>query len=355
MKAKNFFLFFLFLAIVLTTEAQNKKIAILETVDKIGDVPYYILMHLRESLTAAISETPGYEGYSRVDIDKIMSEHNFQRTGLVSEEQIRTLGEMTGCSYILVAEAVISGKDEYLISAKILDVETGGVERAAEPRTTYKQNIQRSCKTLANELLGKETDGVLGWFSRGLSDPKTKDQVNSSNSNESNSQHNAQQSKEKPIEKPVQEETAKIETPSMPYQQNQVDGRITKQGKNYYLNGSIMSKDECFSFLQSNCPQAYSSYKKGVTLQTIGWITLGVGAVLCAAMPVVNSSTTGSSVTTKVELTGPVLALGSIPIIIFGSNRKNNAYKVYNQKCAGSTTALSFGPTTNGIGVFYNF
>ena len=46
----------------LSAQQNIKKVAILETVDKEGSVPYGIRLQLRSSLTYAISNTPGYEG-----------------------------------------------------------------------------------------------------------------------------------------------------------------------------------------------------------------------------------------------------------------------------------------------------
>ena len=104
-----------------------KKVAILETVDKAGDVPYGVKLQVRMNLTYAISNTPGYDGYDRVDMASIMGEQNFQRTGMVSDAQIKKLGEMTGAQYVLIAEAALYDAQNIIITAKVLDVETGGV------------------------------------------------------------------------------------------------------------------------------------------------------------------------------------------------------------------------------------
>ena len=136
--------------------AQTKKVAILETVDKVGNVPYGVCLQLRSNLTYAISNTPGYEGYDRVDMSSIMGEHNFQRTGMVSDEQIRRLGEMTGASSILVAEAAVYDPTHIIITAKILNVETAGVESAVPPQiaSTTPTEMQNACVQLAAQLIG---------------------------------------------------------------------------------------------------------------------------------------------------------------------------------------------------------
>ena len=105
---KTKFILFLLLLFAGMVSAQVKRVAILETVDKEDKVSYTNELILRQSISKAITNTPGYEVYDRTDIDAIMSEHSFQRTGLVSNDQIKQLGQMTGAKYILVAEAAKS-------------------------------------------------------------------------------------------------------------------------------------------------------------------------------------------------------------------------------------------------------
>lgn len=116
--------------ISLTAFAQGdvKRVAILEIVDKMGTVPYMKQLVFRSNLTTAVSNTLGYEGYDRVDLSQVIGEQNFQRTGLVSDADIKKIGEFTGAKYVIVAEAVIDG-DEMFITAKITDVETARVIR----------------------------------------------------------------------------------------------------------------------------------------------------------------------------------------------------------------------------------
>ena len=122
MKTKTLlFILLLFSAMV---SAQVKRVAILETVDRENKVSYANKLILRANLSKAITQTSGYEAYDRTDVDAIMSEQDFQRTGLVSNDQIKRLGEMTGANYILVAEAVVVDAKNMFITAKLLDVET---------------------------------------------------------------------------------------------------------------------------------------------------------------------------------------------------------------------------------------
>lgn len=151
-----------------------KKIAILETVDREDAVSYGIKLMVRSSLSYAITNTPGYEGYDRVDLASIVGEHDFQRTGMVSDSQIKQLGVMTGASYILVAETAMIDASNIFITAKILNVETAKLERMASTQSGIKANeIDEKCKELAASLFGDnpasqnpETKGIKGLFER---------------------------------------------------------------------------------------------------------------------------------------------------------------------------------------------
>ena len=155
---KRFYFSFLISFFFLSAFAQAtvKKVAILETVDKEGNVPYGILLQVRSSLTYAISSNEGYEGYDRVDMSAITGEQNFQRTGMVNDEQIKRLGEMTGASYVLIAEAAIYDDEHIIIAAKILDVETGGVVSSTPPAIAPKEptKMAEACIRCSQTLVG---------------------------------------------------------------------------------------------------------------------------------------------------------------------------------------------------------
>ena len=149
-------------ALSLTAVAQVKKIAILETVDKENKVSYAHKLMLRSNLAKAITNTQGYEGYDRTDMEQITGEQKFQRTGMVSDEQIKKLGEMTGAQYILVAEAVIVDENTMFITAKILNVETAKMEMTDNCLMGMSpSDIQHGCESLANKLLGNPSPSSL--------------------------------------------------------------------------------------------------------------------------------------------------------------------------------------------------
>lgn len=153
---KRQLLVFIVSALSVIASAQQK-VAILETVDKAQNVGYGVKLLLRSSLTSAISNTPGYEGYDRVDMASIAGEQEFQRTGNVSDSQIKQLGVATGASYVLVAEAALYDDRNIIITAKILDVETFGIKSSAVLVSGISpKDMQNSCADLAKQLLKPE-------------------------------------------------------------------------------------------------------------------------------------------------------------------------------------------------------
>ena len=132
----------------------TKRVAILETVDREGRVAYGVKLMIRNKLSAVITATPGYEGYDRVDVASIMQEHDFQRTGMVSDADVKKLGEMTGANYVLVAEAAYLNSSNIYLVAKILNVETAKIEQTADVQTqTTVEDLEKSCRLLAGKLL----------------------------------------------------------------------------------------------------------------------------------------------------------------------------------------------------------
>lgn len=150
---KKVLLYFAVTMMMVTAMAQEK-VAILEVVDKANEINYGVKLLLRSSLTTAISNTPGYEGYDRVDVASIVGEHEFQRTGVVSDSQIKQLGNVAGARYVLVAEAAKYDEERIIITAKLLDVETFGVKsNAVQISGISADDMKKSSELLAKNLI----------------------------------------------------------------------------------------------------------------------------------------------------------------------------------------------------------
>lgn len=323
MKTKTLlFILLLFSAMV---SAQVKRVAILETVDRENKVSYANKLILRANLSKAITQTSGYEAYDRTDIDAIMGEQNFQRTGLVSNEQIKRLGEMTGANYILVAEAVVVDSKNMFITAKLLDVETARTIMTDNLMMgTSADAIQEGCMVLAKKLFHEEVK---------------KEVILVSDNDE-----------------------AKVETLS--FEDKLV--RHTKQeqkllGMKKYSYGATQMDEKAFRiFLQKNNRQAYLKYMQSNQMIYAGWGLLGggtllwvTGTIICceARWWIVNGlgipmCTIGGSAT-----------IAGVPLLCVGYTRQKKAIRMFNEQNNVQEPALSLNlqASQNGIGLALSF
>lgn len=141
-----------FILVCATAFGQLKTVAV-GLVDKNGNIDYEIKLKLRTSLTKAISQKQGYSAVDRDDISSILSEQQFQQSGLVDSETIKRLGAMTGAKLILRAEALKTNDKDIYVVVKLLDVETARI-RMTEDITLSISNIESGCNDLANKVLG---------------------------------------------------------------------------------------------------------------------------------------------------------------------------------------------------------
>lgn len=152
---KKFFLLSCLLISAVMTFAQTKKVAILEVVDRENKLTYSQKLLLRSNMAYAVTNTDGYEAYDRTDIDAIMNEHEFQRTGLVSADQIKQI-EMSGAKLILVVEGVLTDDNRMLVAVKLLDVETAKVVKTNNSIVGLASNeMKLGCEQLAKKIFGK--------------------------------------------------------------------------------------------------------------------------------------------------------------------------------------------------------
>ncbi len=295
----------LFTMALATAFAQEiKKVAILEVVDREGKLSYSQKMVLRSNMARAVTNTSGFEAYDRSDLDAIMSEQDFQRTGMVSDAEIRKLGEMTGVSLILVTEGVVMGNDKLFVSAKILNVETGRVEMMDNITIgTSAGEMQSGCNALTGRLFSVNTNNSL---------------------------------------------------------------KSTKENKmgGIYLN---QSKPASMSYMLSDCFIAYSTYNSGVKLVKAGWACTGVGLGFAAAglsifiLDLMDSSNHEAklAIADGCFFGGLGVAICSgVPLLTIGYKKKKEAIDIYNNGCVSTQSqklSLNLITDQNGLGLAVQF
>lgn len=330
---KTKFILFLLLFSTAMFAQEVKRVAILETVDKENKISYANKLILRASLSKAITQTEGYEAYDRTDVDAIMSEQDFQRTGMVSNDQIKRLGEMTGANYILVAEAVQVDYKNMFITAKLLDVETARTIMTDNVMMgTTADEIQEGCKTLSEKLFSNT-----------------------------------------PTNKTSSKVAAKASATQIPEMSNVeigtemliVNSKSDQKllGVKKYSYGNYQMDERAFrEFLYKNHSRAYADYMKGKKLVKAGWWTMGAGFLL--AIPIGCGLL---DVLWEEELAafwgiGGAAVVSSIPILGVGYAKRNRAYDLRNYSYTANysmtnqpAVSLSVQSSQNGIGLALNF
>ena len=315
---KTKFILFVLLLVSGMMSAQVKRVAVLETVDKENKVSYANKLVLRTSLSKAIANTPGYEVYDRTDVDAIMSEHTFQRTGLVNSDQIKRLGEMTGAEYILVAEAVKINAQNLFVTAKLLDVETARtiVTEMLEINTDH---MQQGCMILAKKMFSDKRELDFGTA-------------------------------------PVGPQLVR---------NSRTDQKLW--GLEVYSYGDMqIDKKEMKTFLRNNNPNVYKQYMKGQSTINAGWGVAGAGAALVATggiMYILDSYSKGLDIRNGeliyigVMSVGAAITLTSIPILCVGYKRQKNAINMFNEQNSRQQApiTLNLQANQNGVGLALNF
>ncbi|NME70753.1 hypothetical protein [Flammeovirga aprica] len=146
----------LFFLCITANHAQVKKVAMLETITVSEDVGLMVKNMVRGELTKSISMQTGFEAFTRMDIDQMMKEMNFQESGMVSEEGREKLGAMSGADYVCVSK-VTRDNQSYYLEGFLIDLQTGRIEN---PATSYVEGstyqVNQGCRKMAMELVGLE-------------------------------------------------------------------------------------------------------------------------------------------------------------------------------------------------------
>ena len=328
---KTKFILFLLLLSTAVFAQDVKRVAILETVDKENNISYANKLILRANLSKAITNTAGYEAYDRTDIDAIMGEQNFQRTGMVSNDQIKRLGEMTGANYILVAEAVVVDSKTMFITAKLLDVETARTiltDNLIMGTTT--DEIQEGCVTLAKRLFHEEPK--KGGSKTTYTNSSVEEYVEPSNE----------------LIRYSKGEQKLFGVKEFSYGKNQMDEKM-------FIN-----------FLKKNNTAAYKQYMSGKKLipTSFGLLGGGLAMMLVGTVGYFTFDSEGKGYpswegeTTMYILVplGSAAIATSVPLLCVGYKRQKNAINMFNeQNNQQPALTLNLQASQNGIGLALNF
>ena len=102
--------------------------------------------------------------------------------------------------------------------------------------------------------------------------------------------------------------------------------------------------------LKNTCDVAYKEYRKGKTINYTGWGLFAGGIALNAVGLSLLSYGAWDAGSATIAI-GSMTTLASIPTIIIGQYKINNAYKKYNNQ----NLSLNFGINSTGVGLALQF
>jgi len=108
-------------------QAQIQKVAMLEPIGTASSMQKAII---RASLSEAITNSGTFEALSRTDIDQVMNEFKFQEGGMVSDDQRKELGRLSGAELLCTTRLTSDGTD-FFVESSLIEMESGRIIRTA--------------------------------------------------------------------------------------------------------------------------------------------------------------------------------------------------------------------------------
>ena len=113
---------------------------------------------VRGELRKAFGWQSDFQVLTRTDVDQMLKEHDFQRSGMVDDAQRKKIGDMTSAQYICVSTITKDGTQLY-IEAYLVNIETGEMTNPATQLANVQNEdyttLQNPCNELAKEMLGE--------------------------------------------------------------------------------------------------------------------------------------------------------------------------------------------------------
>ena len=149
-----FFVFLFAFLFANVLQAQTRRVAMLEPV---GEATAMQKAIIRASVAEAITNVDGYEAITRTDIDQIMSEHDFQHGGMVSDAQRNRIGQMSGAELLCVTRLTLED-NSFFVESSLIEMESGRIVRTANELMTATplERLRDGCLQLAAKLVGGE-------------------------------------------------------------------------------------------------------------------------------------------------------------------------------------------------------
>lgn len=154
---------FVFCMLSIVASADDVTVALLEPLTVPGSTectPMEISM-VRGELRKAFARQSGFQPLARMDVDAMLKEQGFQRSGVVDDKQIKEIGKMTSAQYICVSK-ITKYKTQLYIESYLVDVETGGYGLTATQYVNVRDEDYSTLSTACLEMAQEMVSGLGG-------------------------------------------------------------------------------------------------------------------------------------------------------------------------------------------------
>lgn len=133
--------------------------------------------------------------------------------------------------------------------------------------------------------------------------------------------------------------------------------KMSYDGHSFFRNGIRMEDDEYLHFIKNTCPEAYNTYKKGVSTYVGGLVCACVGGTLAIAGISVELAQGSPEVALSLLVPAAAAEIAAIPCVIVGIKKVRNSAEVYNMSCGKSQAKLHLGLSADqyGLGLALRF
>lgn len=151
-------LFIPFLLFLFYNESMAFSIAILEPISMTDNIELFEKNIIRAEITKAITSINGFSAFTRLDIDQIVREQNFQQTGMVDDETRKRIGVLQGVDALCITK-ITKEENAFYIETNLLDIESGEI---INPATKYFEWYDNDIETVIAACEDLTLDFKLG-------------------------------------------------------------------------------------------------------------------------------------------------------------------------------------------------
>lgn len=116
---------------------------------------------VNSSVLARLSGNKDYKAFERnaAFINALDKEQDYQVSGEVPENEIRSVGERMGVDYVIVVNAVITPDDQCHMSARLIDLVSGEVMKSVSLKREYTGSdvLANMANNVAYRLINKQS------------------------------------------------------------------------------------------------------------------------------------------------------------------------------------------------------